>query len=367
MRRMPTGWMNAATATIAIGTLALAGCSSSDDSTTTDTPTSAGASADTSGTPAAPTGEPLAGGAITEGVFFGDSLTDAGTYGYRFTTMPGQTWAQHIADGLGQSTESNEHVADPNDVYVGKPGEPGPGGLNYAEGGAKANSAYSAVSDAADGTPISVKVQVDRFLEQHRKFDPDQLATVYIGTNDVAYNYDPSINPEMAQSLRDNTPAPENVMASEDARVRTAASDEADQVQRMLDNGAEHILVFNVFDLAKLPWFESDASRDYVHTLATSYNDELTNSLPDDPRVQVLDTWSFVDDLVENKEDNGFTHGANEDACREPGQNVCEKDAWASEDADQTYIFSAAEHMTTRANELLADYVTAQINEKFGK
>ncbi|MGP5147486.1 hypothetical protein [Corynebacterium variabile] len=35
------------------------------------------------------------------------------------------------------------------------------------------------------------------------------------------------------------------------------------------------------------------------------------------------------------------------------------------EDADQTYIFRAAEHMTTHANELLADYVTAQINEKF--
>ncbi|MGO3034686.1 MAG: SGNH/GDSL hydrolase family protein [Corynebacterium variabile] len=270
MSRMTTGWAKAATATIAIGTLALAGCTSSDDSTTSESTSPS--------TSASPTG-----GVITEGVFFGNSLTDAGTYGYRFTTMPGQTWAQHIAAGLGQSTESNEHVPDPNYVYVGKPGEPGPGGLNYAEGGAKANSAYSGVSDAADGTPISVKVQVDRFLEQHEKFEPDQLATVYVGTNDVAYNYDPSINPEMAQSLRDNTPVSKSVMSSEDARVRTAASDEADQVQRMLDNGAEHILVFKVFDLAKLPWFESDASRDYVHTLATSYNDELEKSLPEDP------------------------------------------------------------------------------------
>lgn len=28
-------------------------------------------------------------------------LTDAGTYGYRFTTVCGQTWAQHVAEGLG--------------------------------------------------------------------------------------------------------------------------------------------------------------------------------------------------------------------------------------------------------------------------
>lgn len=165
-----------------------------------------------------------------------------------------------------------------------------------------------------------MKVQVDRFLEQYQKFDPDQVAPVYVDTKDVAYTYDPSIKPEMAQSLRDNTPVPENVMASEDTRVRTAAPDEADQAQRTLDNGAGHILVFKVFDLAKLPWFKSDASCDYVQTLASSYNDELATSLPDDPRVQVLDTWSFVDDLVAYKENDGFTHGANEDACREPAR-----------------------------------------------
>src|SRR3954471_18605264 len=115
---------------------------------------------------------PLAGGAvapvaaaddqpaITQAVFFGDSLTDAGTYGFRFTTMPGKTWAQHVAQRLGQSDEPNEHVAEYGDVYQGKPGLPGPGGLNYAEGGARANSAYSTVSESPEGTPISTVVQV---------------------------------------------------------------------------------------------------------------------------------------------------------------------------------------------------------------
>ncbi|MGO3360989.1 MAG: hypothetical protein ACTIL2_00970 [Corynebacterium sp.] len=60
-----------------------------------------------------------------EAVFFGDSLTDAGTYGFRFTTMPGQTWAQHVAEDLGQPTGSNEAVRDAADVYVGTgPGSP---------------------------------------------------------------------------------------------------------------------------------------------------------------------------------------------------------------------------------------------------
>ena len=71
---------------------------------------------------------------ITSAVFFGDSLTDAGTYGFRFTTNPGMTWAQHIAADFTQPPDPNEHVASYDDVYQGKPGISGPEGLNYAEG-----------------------------------------------------------------------------------------------------------------------------------------------------------------------------------------------------------------------------------------
>jgi phospholipase/lecithinase/hemolysin len=59
---------------------------------------------------------------LREAVFFGDSLTDAGTYGgLRFTTNPGMTWAQHVAERLGQSTEPNEHTVSYGDVYQGSP------------------------------------------------------------------------------------------------------------------------------------------------------------------------------------------------------------------------------------------------------
>lgn len=302
----------------------------------------------------------------TEGVFFGDSLTDAGTYGFRFTTMPGQTWAQHVAEDLGQPTGSNEAVRDAADVYVGIPAEPGPGHLNYAQGGARAAEPYSAVSDDPDGAPISADVQLDRFLDQHGSFSPSQVATVFVGTNDVAYNYDPMINQEMAESLRDNVPVSGDVMDAERDRVREAASDEADTVQRMLDNDAGQIVVFTLYDLAKAPWFETEASRDFVGELTVAYNDELQDVLPEDDRVQVLDTYSFIDDLVDNAGDHGFTHGANEDACAVPGAVVCGQDAWVSEVADQTHIFAASEHLTTRANELLAEHVTGFIDEKFG-
>ena len=209
--------------------------------------------------------DPQAGGpAITEAVFFGDSLTDAGTYGFRFTTMPGKTWAQHVAQRLGQSDRPNEHVAAYDDVYQGKPGLPGPGGLNYAEGGARANSAYSTVSDDPEGTPISTEVQVNRFLAQHGSFAPNQVVTLYVGTNDVAYNYDLTKDPELAQSLRDGVPAGEDVMVGERARVQAAATDEAQTAMKILANGAQRLLVFKLFDTSLDPWFRTDAARQYV-------------------------------------------------------------------------------------------------------
>jgi phospholipase/lecithinase/hemolysin len=309
---------------------------------------------------AAPEPEPAK---FREAVFFGDSLTDPGAFGIRFTTTPGETWAQHVAERLGQSTEPNEHVADYSDVYQGKPGLKGPGGLNYAQGGARANSAYSSVSQNPEGTPISTAVQLQHFVDQHGSFRPDQLVTLYIGTNDVAYNYDPTKDPKLAQSLRDNiSPSPE-VMAAERTRVQKAAKDEAHTASEILAKGAQHLVVFKLADLSVLPWFESDAARSYVSELTDVYNTSLVASLPQDPKVQVLDTGAFIDDLLTNGAAYGFTHGANEDACLLPAQDYCAADAWKSPDADRTYVFAAGEHLTTHANELLADYVFKQASE----
>ena len=299
--------------------------------------------------------------AITQAVFFGDSLTDAGTYGFRFTTMPGLTWAQHVAQRLGQSTEPNEHVAEYGDVYQGKPGLPGPGGLNYAEGGARADSAYSSVSDDPQGTPISTDVQVDRFLAQHGSFDASQVVTLWVGTNDVAYNFDPTKDPALAQSLRDDVNPGADVMAGERSRVQRAAADEARTATRILDNGAQRLLVFKLSDISQDPWFRSDAARRYVGELGNVYNDTLLASLPLDPRVQIIDTAAFIDELLQNPARYGFTHGANEDACAKPDQDYCDATSLKSPDADRTYVFAAAEHLTTHTNELLGDYVLRQL------
>ena len=50
---------------------------------------------------------------IREVVSFGDSLSDAGTYGFRSTTMPSPTWNQMVAAHFGLRQEPNEHAGFP--------------------------------------------------------------------------------------------------------------------------------------------------------------------------------------------------------------------------------------------------------------
>jgi outer membrane lipase/esterase len=300
---------------------------------------------------------------IRQVVSFGDSLSDAGTYWFRFTTNPGLTFAQHLALHYGQLPLPNQHLDRYEEAYQGRHGSDGPGGLNYAEGGAKVNSAYSSVSQDPEGKPVSARRQLEHFLRQHRRFTADQLVTLFIGTNDVAYDYDTNISPALAKGLRENRPPAPEVMDAETHRVETAADDTAALARDILEKGAKRLVVLNLFDLGEFPWFQTPAAQAYVTALAKAFNRRLLARVPKDPaHVLVIDTEAFIDDLIANAATYGFTHGAHADACGSPDHDYCYPESQASPDADQTYLFAAGEHLTTRAHQLLADYVLRQVN-----
>lgn len=302
---------------------------------------------------------------INEVVFFGDSLTDAGTYGHRYTTDPGLTWAQHVADRFGQSHESNEHVANVDDVYKGIPGLPGPGGLNYAQASSRVSLPYSTVSDNPQGTPISSTIQLDKFLDQHQEFKPGQLATLYIGTNDIVINYDPDHHQETAEKLRSDIMPDDSSLAEDRQLVEDAAESAADLVGNMLENGAEDVLVFKLFDLSDAPWFQTTAARNYMGQLTEAYNERLVESLPKSENVHTFDTGRFTSDLLDNSERYGFSHGANEDACTDPEPGYCNEPGWKTPTADKDFVFAGKVHMSSESNRLLAESVISAIENDF--
>ena len=300
---------------------------------------------------------------IRQVVSFGDSLSDAGTYWFRFTTNPGLTFAQHLALHYGQMPFPNQHLDRYREAFQGRRGETGPGGLDYAEGGARANRAYSAVSQEPEGKPISARQQLNHFVQQHRRFTADQLVTLFVGTNDVAYNYDPKISPTLAKRLRENRPPPKEIMGAEIGRVEAAADDTAAIARDILKEGAKRLVVFELFDLRQSPWFQTAAARTYVSVLVKAFNKRLRTGIPkDSEHVLVLDTDTWVNDLIANAARYGFNHAAHADACGDPNLDYCYPETQATPDADQTYIFAAGEHLTTHAHQLLAEYVIKRVN-----
>ncbi|RQS42798.1 acylhydrolase [Burkholderia sp. Bp8986] len=122
-------------------------------------------------------------------VAFGTSLSDAGTYseqvllgfgGGRFTTNPGEVWAQKVSEYFGNSLSP---------AFEGGFGLPltATGGLDYAQGGAMVFaggvSDTSAAIPAASAQPITW--QVSQYLAQHGGFNTNQLVLVEGGANEI--------------------------------------------------------------------------------------------------------------------------------------------------------------------------------------
>lgn len=118
-------------------------------------------------------------------VAFGTSLTDAGTYseqilpgfgGGRFTTNPGEVWAQHVSEYFGNTLSP---------AFEGGFGLPltATGGLDYAQGGALVTG--GAATDNSALTKQPVDWQISQYLAQHGSFNANQLVLVEGGANEI--------------------------------------------------------------------------------------------------------------------------------------------------------------------------------------
>ena len=101
--------------------------------------------------------------------FFGDSLTDAGFYGARFTVNPGQVWAQDLGARFGVTvTPVNQ------------------GGTDFAQGGQQVTQPSPDTPPGAPQRPLST--QIDELLQATPTLNPHALYTVWIGANDILDN-----------------------------------------------------------------------------------------------------------------------------------------------------------------------------------
>jgi phospholipase/lecithinase/hemolysin len=318
----------------------------------------------------------------TNVVVFGDSLLDAGTYfpiaealfgGGRFTTNPGLNFTQDVARSYGS-------VLTP--AFIGGFGVPlvPAGGLDYAQGGSRVasqpgiNHASGESPSAAfeEETTIPVKDQVAEFLKTHQRFSPDQLVLINGGANDIFF--------QLAAAQAKGT-----AVAQQNARnaIIQSANDLVNVVATMVTNGATHVVLINVPDIGKAPMGVASADNGQSFTqISQLFNATLASTLQQQNfggKVLLIDAFTFVDHVISNFQQYGFTVSNTAIACNLSAQVAigtefhldnptvfgqalfCSPRTYVSSGADQNYMFADDVHPTTHLNAVFAQYVEQQI------
>ena len=337
-----------------------------------------GSSSSTSATPP--------GGVSLKVVSFGDSLSDVGTYsafatpnfgGGRFTTNPGQGWAQDVANYYGDTltTAVTSGFGTPTTAT---------GGFGYAQGGARVSQQPGI--DYPTVTAVPVTTQVQNYLSQNGSFNSGQLVLVQGGPNDVVL---------AAQAIA-AAPTNATVIAQQQANIVSAATSLAGVVGTIVQNGATKVVVVNVPDIGKAPLGVTSSDGGALLTaLSSGFNAAFSTALTATglmSKVVFVDSFSFIDSVVANASANGFSVANTGTGCNltamqtnatnyatanpsvlQPGQTpaqfgasfasslFCSPQVYTTANADQTYMFADSLHPTTHLHSLFAQQVEKQL------
>jgi phospholipase/lecithinase/hemolysin len=321
-------------------------------------------------------------------VVFGDSLLDAGTYslvaeakfgGGRFTTNLGLNFTQLVARFYGSELTP---------AFVGGFGLPlvPAGGHDYAQGGSRVTmqpgidhaAAGSSHADFAEETTIPVRDQVAEFLKAHERFNPDQLILINGGANDIFFQL-------AAARAAGTAEAQQNAVKA----ITQSALDLADIVGTIVKSGATHVVVINMPDIGKVPMGAASADRGQSLTqISQSFNSTLAGALRQQDlgeKVLLIDSFSFLDDIIANFQQHGFGVSNTAFACDLSAQVMkatnlhldnpsvfgqslfCSPQTYVSKGADETFMFADTVHPTTHLNALVAEFVEQQIERQHWK
>ncbi len=264
-------------------------------------------------------------------VIIGDSLSDGGYYaaigGQRFTTNPGKTAAEYIAEDLGfTTTPSNQ------------------GGSNYAQGGAKINSNSLSTPTGYAQRPIST--QVTEFLTANAGQASNKIILIQGGANDAFQNLAMYSGGYISQ-------------AQLAGLTQQSVVDFVTQVAKLSYlSGSKYIVVQNMPNLGVTPAFQSLGATAAAGAtqLSQGFNAGVSQGLAQTGlSVVLLDNYSLLTEVVANPTAYGFTNATGV-ACTVSSSLFCSANTLVSPDAASTYVFADGVHPTTAAQKLSAQY-----------
>ena len=268
--------------------------------------------------------------------FFGDSLSDAGSFKPvlppgtgKFTTNPGPVWAEVVGQRYG---------------FVVTPANQG--GTDYAEGGARLADLPGFPATPPTGTATPVINQVSSLLAKG-PLNSGALYSMWAGANDLFVQLG---------LLQAGLATPAQVQAN----LATTATQVVQQVARLNAAGARYIIVWNMPDVGKTPFGVGSGQSAAITQLSSFFNTTLSAGL-DALHVDVirLNDFLFLNEAIANPAAFGLTN-VSVPACTVPSL-LCTSATLVAPNAAQTYLFADTVHPTTAGHQLLADYATSVI------
>lgn len=273
-------------------------------------------------------------------VIFGDSLSDGGNVALyttgtqaRYTTNPGQTAAELVAEGVGTTTSPSLL-----------------GGSNYAWGGA------GVVNSLDPGIP-TLQQQLLQYLSlTGGTANPNTLYEVWGGANDIF-------------GLVQTTGITQNQLI---AGTTTAATTELSLLSSLQQVGAKYVVVYNLPNMGLTPSaLETGvANAAGLTQLAQLYNYNLSNGLDSlsasGLNIVPVNVYGLLNEVVANPAAYGFSNVTNE-ACGVGSSSVACGPAGSgapytyAAGTDQSYLFADGVHPTTATHRLLAQAVLAEL------
>ena len=260
--------------------------------------------------------------------FFGDSLTDAGFYGARFTVNPGLVWAQDLGAHFGVTVTPVTQ-----------------GGIDFAQGGERVTLPSPLTAPGAPQRPLST--QIDELLHATPTLNPNALYTVWIGANDIFVNVG-------AAAAGQITPA------QVQANIVTAATQTLQQIARLRDAGARTIMVFNLPDIGQTPLGRSQPAAPFS-ALSSLFNSTLQAGLASlNVDIIPMNMNGLFAEVIANPAAFGLTN-VTTPACTTPSSITCTTATLVAPNADKTYAFADGVHPTPAGHQIIADYAVALI------
>ncbi|TAM61568.1 MAG: autotransporter domain-containing protein [Rhodanobacter sp.] len=309
---------------------------------------------------------------------FGDSLSDNGNISLalapgiqpplRFTTNPGITAIEHVADKFGQTLSPSLL-----------------GGTDFAWGGAGVNV-------NSPGTPSAVPTltsQVDAYLAGGPA-NGNALYSIWGGANDIFYHatavgagaaaqqliaantagLPPAIAAQVAAQIDAQVLAGAGVSAFEtpaqaQANVAAAAQQEVALIGQLQAAGARNIVVFNLPNIGLTPdaAAQGPSAAASLTGLSLIFNGQLNTGLSQlNTGIIPINAYGLLSEVIAKPQAFGFVN-ATDPACGAGSSSVQCGPAGSglpytyAAGTDQSYVFADGVHPTTAAHALLGQYV----------